>query len=126
MKLINKQQISHIKVYDGKPKVWFKYGGWVTMKFIPYRKHKWWEEGEETKEGYYQGGRKSSFGQFITAEQIKKEKGLKIVGDLVHTLPHIEIFSSDCLVHTEYFTTFAELEKHLENNYKDFDLRYES
>jgi hypothetical protein len=125
MKLINKQQISHIIVFNETEGVWSYWGYWAKLLFVPYRKHKWWEFDKETKEGFYEDGYKGVSNIFRTKERIEKSKEHFVKGNSVWTHPFIQIFCGKDLIHQEYFTTFAELEKHLEDNYKDFDIRYE-
>ncbi len=126
MKLINKDQVSHITVFNETEGIWStKWGYWMKLSYVPYRKHKWWESDKETKEGYWEDGNANgAFSAYRSKNQIDNEKGLFIKENSVWTYPFIQIFSGGKSIHTEYFKTYQQVEKHLEANYSNVNIKY--
>jgi len=123
MKLVNKNTVTHIVAFNQVEGIWSSWGYWQKMLFVPYRKHKWWEFDSETKAGWYEDGNTSD--RYISDKKLE-ENSYKwfIQDDSIWTRPFIQIFCGDSLVHKKYFRTFTELEKHLEDNYDNVNIRY--
>lgn len=125
MKLINKEQVSHITVFKETEGVWNSWGYWMKMLYVPYRKHKWWEDGKETKEGFYEDGSTYWSNAFRTKEEIEKSNKVFIRDNSVWTFPFIQVFCGKDIIHTEYFKTYEELEQHVKENYNHCTIKYQ-
>jgi hypothetical protein len=124
MKLINPERVSHLVVFNETEGVWSTWGYWAKLLYVPYKKHKWWEFEEATEEGFYEEGIKSSFGMYRSKEIILNSKKWFIKGNSVWTFPFIQIFCGKDVIHTEYFATFTDLEKHIKDNYSNCTVEY--
>ena len=125
VKLINKEQVSHITVFKETEGIWsYSWGYWMKMLYVPYRKHKWWEFDKDTKEGFYENGSTCWSNAFRTKEKIEKSNNVFIRDNSVWTLPFIQIFSAGKEIHTEYFKTYEELEQHVKDNYDNCNIKY--
>jgi len=123
MKLINKNQVSHIVVFEEREGVWCSWGYWAKLIYLKGKPKSFWNEG--VKEGYYENGRNSSFNMFRSKEAIeKKSNEVFVVGDSVWTRSFIQIFCGKSLIHEEYFVSYLELQKHLEENYSEINIKY--
>ena len=40
-RLVNPDKVSHINVYDKRDKVFFNWGGWVKLIYLPFKKGTW-------------------------------------------------------------------------------------
>lgn len=127
MKLVNREQVTHIIAFRETEGVWDnRWGYWKKMLYVPYREHKWWEAGKETKEGYYENGFNGSFNSYLSIKDVIYDSDKWFIrDDSVWTYSFIQIFCGESLVHREYFRTFVELEKHLGDNYNNCNIRYE-
>jgi hypothetical protein len=124
MKLINKQQVSHVSIFKETEGVWCSWGYWAKLKYVPYRKHKWLEFDEDTKEGFYEDGNAFSSSMFRSKDRIEKSKELFIRDNSVWTFPFIQVFCGKDLIHEEYFKSYEDLEQHVKENYDNCTIKY--
>jgi hypothetical protein len=125
MKLINKNQVSHIIVFQEKEGIWCRLGYWVKMLFVPYKKHKWYEFDKETKEGYYENGVSYHYGMYRSVKVVQENSKEWFVKDnSLWTKPFIQIFSGNSLIHEEYFDSYDILKAHLEFYYNEINIKY--
>lgn len=125
MKLINKEQVSHITIFKETEGVWsYSWGFWQKMLYVPYRKHKWWEFDKETEEGFYENGTSYWSNRFLSKEQVESSMKWFIRNNSVWTFPFIQVFSGGVKIHTEYFNDYTDLEQHVKENYNNCQIRY--
>ena len=124
MKLINKDQVSYIKIFNETKGVWSNWGYWADLYYVPYRKPNYWKFDEGIKEGYYED-HNSSFGRFLSKEEVEESNKFFVRDGEVWTYPFILIFCGKDLIHKEYFTKFATLEQHVNYSYPNCKIKYE-
>ena len=124
MKKINKNKVTHLTVFKEQEGVWSRWGYWMKLLYVPYKKHKWWELDSETKEGYYEEGFSGGFNAYRSLEEVEDAKNWIVKDGSIFTIPHIQIFVGEDVIHTEYFTTFEELERHVREYYEDCNVEY--
>lgn len=124
MKLINKDNISHIIALDVQKGAWSGWGYFIQLTYVPYRKHKWWEFDKETKEGYYENGYAGLSNAYISAEEVKNSKKYFVSDSSIYTYPQISLYLGKDLIHKEYFQNYKELQKHLKENYPEINIIY--
>jgi len=126
MKIINNSNVTHIVVNIETEGIWLDYYGWIKMKYLPYRKHKWWETDKETLEGYYEDGFNGGFNAYRSIEKVNNNlKEWFVKDESLWTYPHIDIYVGKDLIHTEYFKTYKELEQHVKENYNHCKIKYQ-
>ena len=124
MKIINKDQVSHIEIFNETKGVWFKWGGWTDLYYVPYRKPTYWKFDEGIEEGYYEN-HNSRFSHFLSKEEVEESNKFFVRDGEVWTYPFILIFCGKDLIHKEYFTKFATLEQHVNYSYPNCKIKYE-
>lgn len=124
MKKINRNKVTHLTVFKEKEGVWSHWGYYLKLKYVPYRKHKWWEFGKETKEGFYEDGQPYLSNCYRSVEYVQNSEEWISKDGSIYTIPHIQIFVGGEVIHTEYFTTFEKLENHVGEYYRDCDVEY--
>ena len=125
MKIINKDQVSYIKIFNEVEGVLSSWGHYAKMLYQPYIKSKWLGFYNEVKEGFYQENYNELTSMFMTKEFVEKSNKFFIRDNSVWTFPCIEIFCGKDLIHKEYFTKFATLEQHVNYNYPNCKIKYE-
>lgn len=127
MKLINKENISHIILIDAKKGVKYPWGNNIEYVWMEaeYFKFLWLFKTpiENYKQGYYKN-RKREWLDNSEPLELNRKKHYVLQG-FVHTFPHIEIYLGKDLIHTEFFSTFEEAEKHIKDNYSNCNIKYE-
>lgn len=122
-KLVNPNRVSHINVYKERDEVFFNWGGWCKLTYLPFKKKSFFYE--ERKEGYYENGYCGSFNASMSMTHLQDNiKKYFVLDDSVWTYPHIDIFCGEKIIHTEYFKTFEELESHLKQYYSNVNIKY--
>ena len=124
MKIINKDQVSYIQIFNETKGVWSSWGYWTDLYYVPYRKPNYWKFDEGIKEGYYED-HNSSFGHFLSKEEVENSNKFFVRDGEVWTYPFILIFCGKDLIHKEYFTKFATLEQHVNYSYPNCKIKYE-
>lgn len=127
MKLINKEQVSHIVVFDikeGAVSGWGRFKKHVWMK-ADYFKFLWFIKTPflNYEEGFYEDRKRA----YITNDVPLKLDPIKhyTLLDSVYTYFHINIYVGKDLIHTEYFTNYPEMSRHLSDKYPNVNIKYE-
>lgn len=125
VKLINKENISHISIY--KPTQGFKLSGNCFWKYTYYTdeyfKLFWLFPIKTLDAGFYRSGKKSNWYK-MDDNYFDKSKHYTLLNE-VYTKSHIDIFSAGIKIHTEYFEDYKDLEQHIKDNYNNCTIRYE-
>ena len=127
MKLINKEQISHLTVFketEGVHSFWNGYLKHVWMetdyfKFLWLFKTSW----VNYEKGFYRNFKRSWMSNNTPFKINEKQHFVK--NNSVWTYSFIYIFSAGKEIHKEYFKTYKELEKHIKENYNNCTIKYE-
>lgn len=112
--LINKERVTHIKMYE-----YVNYGyTWVPAKT---EKYFFGLCKEEYLEGYYRNGKYSSFYPRITKEELqRKYEYLVDWGDgRLMERPHIEIFHGDTLIYSKHFNSYFNVKNFVNDHFND-------
>ena len=128
MKIINKEQVSHLLVYDEQIGAKTSWGNIVKHVWMEaeYFKLLWFIETpiKNYEKGYYKDRKRE---WMCNDTPLKLEEYKHLVKDKhVYTRPHIEIYLGKDLLHREYFYTFVELEQHVKDNYKNCTIKYDN
>ena len=127
MKIINKDQVSHILIFNEKEGIKTYSGGFSKRVWMPteYFKILWFIKTplENYEEGFYKDRKRE---WIINDEPFELDKERHFIKDNnIWSFPHIEVYSGKDLIHREYFTKFATLEQHVNYNYPNCKIKYE-
>lgn len=129
---INKDKVSHIKIFDVRRGVQEEYWNNKYYKLLPKtRKREWffiftWMETYE--EAYYRNGEYdkddmfTSGYDFYTKEEVGDLEGVFIDGDELYTKPIIKIYSNDYLLKSKFFDTLDEAKSYCDNNFPNVNV----
>lgn len=124
MKIINKDNVSHVSIFKETKGLKFGDNFWkYTYYQDEYFKLFWLFPIKTLDEGLYRLGKKSSWYK-LDDDTFNKNRYYTVLGE-VYTNCHIEVFSAGKKIHTEYFEDYQDLEQHIKDNYNNCQIRYE-
>ena len=127
MKLINKEQVSHILVFnkkEGAVSAWGRFKKHVWME-ADYSKFLWFIKTSilNYAPGFYED-KKRAYISNDTPLELDPKKHF-VLNNSVWTKPHIDIYVGKDLIHTEYFENYPEMSRHLSDKYPNVNIKYE-
>lgn len=113
---INKDKITHIKVFEEREGILSRCGGWRILKYKTEKKTLFSKRGK----GFYEEC--DYCPAYRSLEDVEDNSYRWFVkGESLWTYPRIEIYVGEVLLKTAYFDSLFELERHLEENYKEIN-----
>ena len=125
MKLVNKDQVSHIIITDVTEGVECWYGTFQKYVWMDVDYFKLFWLFTTPSINYNSGFYKDRKREWITNDTpLKMKKEHLVIDGKVYTKPSIKIFCGKELIHKEYFPTFVEAKEHVELYYPNCQVIY--
>lgn len=124
MKLINKEQVSHIILNREREGIEIWGTSFIKYLYVPEKRYKWWDSRENRKEGFYPNGEYSSFLPYYLTKEVDKIHSFYVKDITLWTKSYLQVFSCGKEIHRMYFNSYQELEQHVKENYDNCTIQY--